>query len=144
MMMDTAMKFLGKGQGKDHAESNPSETIQLMNHLSKFVATSHQLMVDLKMRLIHQMIASNSQLQKEENECLDESIIRAKLLAIMKETLIQCCQVAPGQSKARAKLSRQYHQLKEKFSFSPEVKALSYCDNLSILQIPTPLELKLY
>ena len=125
MMIDTAMKFLGKGHGKDKSESSPSETIQLMDHLSRFVSTSHQLIVDLKLRLIDQLV------QKDVDEdSLVMETVRAKLLHIIKETLIQCCKVAPGQSKARAKLSNQYHHLKEKFHFTQEVSALSHSRSL--------------
>lgn len=113
MMMDTAMKFLGKGQGKDKVDSRPTETIELMDHLSRFVSPSHQLIVDLKLRLIDQVVV-----QKQPE---DEEKVRGKLLHTMKETLIQCCKVAPGQSKARAKLSKQYHHLKEKYNFTQEV-----------------------
>ena len=124
-MIDTAMKFLGKGHGKDKSESSPSETIQLMDHLSRFVSTSHQLIVDLKLRLIDQLV------QKDVDEdSLVMETVRAKLLHIIKETLIQCCKVAPGQSKARAKLSNQYHHLKEKFHFTQEVSALSHSRSL--------------
>ena len=87
----------------------------------RFVSTSHQLIVDLKLRLIDQLV------QKDiDEDSLDMDTVRAKLLQIMKETLIQCCKVAPGQSKARAKLSKQYHHLKERFHFTQEVSALSY------------------
>ena len=43
MMIDTAMKFLGKGQGKSESDSTPAETIQLAKHLSRFVTPSHQV-----------------------------------------------------------------------------------------------------
>ena len=118
--MDTAMKFLGKGQGKDKVDSSPTETIELMDHLSRFVSPSHQLIVDLKLRLMDQLV----QKQQAEHEFEDKEKVREKLLHIMKEILIQCCKVAPGQSKARAKLSKQYHHLKEKFKFNQEVKII--------------------
>ena len=79
--------------------------------------TSNQLMVDLKLRLVEQCLSSGYQDSQDE----EGQKVRSKLLQYMSETMIQCCQVAPGQSKARAKLSNQYHQLKAKFGFKAEV-----------------------
>ena len=78
---------------------------------------SNQLMVDLKLRLVEQCLSSGYQDSQDE----EGQKVRSKLLQYMSETMIQCCQVAPGQSKARAKLSNQYHQLKAKFGFKAEV-----------------------
>ena len=74
-------------------------------------------MVDLKLRLVEQCLSSGYQDSQDE----EGQKVRSKLLQYMSETMIQCCQVAPGQSKARAKLSNQYHQLKAKFGFKAEV-----------------------
>jgi len=128
MMIDTAMKFLGKGQGKSESDSTPAETIQLAKHLSRFVTPSHQLMVDLKLRLVEQCLSSGYQDSQDE----EGQKVRSKLLQYMSETMIQCCQVAPGQSKARAKLSNQYHQLKAKFGFKAEECADLECMALSM------------
>ena len=76
-------------------------------------------MVDLKLRLMEQCLSSGYQDRQDE----EGQKVRSKLLQYMSETMIQCYQVAPGQSKARAKLSKQYHHLKEKFQFTQEVLA---------------------
>ena len=114
MMLDTAMKFLGRGQGKVTADSDPTQTLELMNHLSRFVAQSHQVMVDLKLRLISQVIAQIS------NNGTSE-IVREKLLGAMKDIFIQTCLICPTQSRVKARLSQQYYQLKTGISLSEEV-----------------------
>ena len=55
MMLDTAMKFLGQGQGQT---SDPSQTLEIMEHLRRFLSPSHHLMAELKERFVQQILDS--------------------------------------------------------------------------------------
>ena len=53
MMVDTAMKFLGKGSGQT---SNCDDTLEVLGHIQRFLCQTHYLVQDLKMRYIKQAL----------------------------------------------------------------------------------------
>ncbi len=96
MMLDTAMKFIG-------TTSNPEDTLEVMANLARFLPMTNHLMVDLKLRLIDQVLADPDKRQEHE----------AKAIEFCHELLDLARIVAPGCSKLRGVLSLKFHQLAE-------------------------------
>ena len=54
MQLDTVLKFVG--QGEDDAEStSPFKTLEVMQQMGRFLAPTHQIFIDLKLRYISQI-----------------------------------------------------------------------------------------
>ena len=54
MEVDTVLKFVG--QGEDDAESaSPIRTLETMAQMGRFLAPTHQILIDLKLRFISQI-----------------------------------------------------------------------------------------
>ena len=54
--MDTVLKFVGQGEGSDEKNTfRPSKTLETMRHVERFLAPTHQILVDLKLRFISQI-----------------------------------------------------------------------------------------
>ena len=54
--MDTVLKFVGQGEGSNEKNtSTPSKTLEIMRHVERFLAPTHQILVDLKLRFISQI-----------------------------------------------------------------------------------------
>lgn len=54
MEMDTVLKFVGQGEGSAE-NSTDSKTLEIMRHMERFLAPTHQIFVDLKLRFISQI-----------------------------------------------------------------------------------------
>ena len=62
MEVDTVLKFVGQDEGCPKRESGaesecstPSKTLEIMAHMGRFLAPTHQILVDLKLRFISQI-----------------------------------------------------------------------------------------
>ena len=54
MEVDTVLKFVG--QGEDDIESaSPIRTLETMAQMGRFLAPTHQILIDLKLRFITQI-----------------------------------------------------------------------------------------
>ena len=54
MEVDTVLKFVG--QGEDEMESSsPIKTLETMAQMGRFLAPTHQILIDLKLRFIAQI-----------------------------------------------------------------------------------------
>ena len=54
MEVDTVLKFVG--QGEDDVESgSPIRTLETMAQMGRFLAPTHQILIDLKLRFIAQI-----------------------------------------------------------------------------------------
>ena len=56
MILDTVMKFVGTGGGSVEKESStPSQTLEIMAHVKRFLSPTHQILYELKMRYLSQI-----------------------------------------------------------------------------------------
>ena len=56
MEVDTVLKYIGKDEGSfDKEYSSPTKTLDTMSHMKRFLAPTHQILVDLKLRFISQI-----------------------------------------------------------------------------------------
>ena len=63
MEVDTVLKFVGQGEGSNDKEySSPTKTLETMAQMGRFLAPTHQILMDLKLRFISQI---------EEQVCLN-------------------------------------------------------------------------
>lgn len=58
MEVDTVLKYVGQDEGcekVDRESSTPTKTLETMAHMRRFLAPTHQIVVDLKLRFISQI-----------------------------------------------------------------------------------------
>ena len=56
MQVDTVLKFVGQGDDSEDAESlSPQKTLETMSQMGRFLAPTHQILIDLKLRYISQI-----------------------------------------------------------------------------------------
>ena len=56
MEVDTVLKYIGMVKGSDNRDSSsPSETLETMVHMERYLAPTHQILVELKLRFISQI-----------------------------------------------------------------------------------------
>ena len=53
MEIDTVLKFVGQGDGEESVSYD--ETLETMNRVGRFLAPTHQIIMDLKLRFISQI-----------------------------------------------------------------------------------------
>jgi len=111
MMQDTAMNLInGKAE-------NPKDSIEILNNLERFLPQGNHIMVDLKLRIIDQVIEDQSLRGPFEDIAINFCF----------ELLNMARNIAPGTSKLRGVLSMKFHQLTERGPH-PLVVSKSYLD----------------
>lgn len=56
MELDTVLKFVGQGKDDEDGKStSPNETLETMQQMGRFLAPTHQIVLDLKLRFISQI-----------------------------------------------------------------------------------------
>ena len=56
MQVDTVLKFVGQGEDSGDTESScPHKTLETMSQMGRFLAPTHQILIDLKLRFISQI-----------------------------------------------------------------------------------------
>ena len=101
MMLDTSMKFIGKGSGKT---TSCSETEDILNHLDRFLKPSHHLIQDLKLRFLGQATRT---LKNDDTASIELAKKYCQDLLKITNT------INPGQSKLQGQLSNSYHLLED-------------------------------
>ena len=95
------------------------DTLDTLTNLGRFLPESNHVMVDLKLKLIDQVIENDSLRDQFEDKASEFCF-----------QLLQTARViAPGKSKLRGILSMKYHQLTEKGP-NPLVLPKDYIDNM--------------
>ena len=101
MMLDTSMKFIGKGSGKT---TSCSETKDILSHLDRFLKPSHHLIQDLKLRFLGQ---ATKTLKNDDTASIQLAKKYSQDLLKITKT------INPGQSKLQGQLSNSYHLLED-------------------------------
>ncbi|XP_059085622.1 SET domain-containing protein SmydA-8-like isoform X2 [Tigriopus californicus] len=107
MMLDTAMKFVGKGSGNTQVSGDTFDVIQ---HLGRFLRPTHNLIVDLKLRFLNQLLME----VEHDLESRDTAETQEKLahsLGFGLDLLNMAVIVNPGKSRLRGIISDLYHKL---------------------------------
>merc|ERR1719273_22178 len=104
MEVDTVLKFVGQGEEEESVSYN--ETLETMNRVGRFLAPTHQIVMDLKLRFISQIEkqGNNFELQAETKEILE---------IFLEDILEVIANIAPGHSKIRGSISKRYHHLND-------------------------------
>ena len=56
MQLDTVLKFVGQGDDSGDTDSlSPLKTLETMSQMGRFLASTHQILIDLKLRFISQI-----------------------------------------------------------------------------------------
>ena len=114
MMLETSMNSIS-GENTGDAQ----DTLDTLTNLGRFLPESNHVMVDLKLKLIDQVIENDSLRDQFEDKAIEFCF-----------QLLQTARViAPGKSKLRGILSMKYHQLTEKGP-NPLVLPKDYIDNM--------------
>ena len=81
MELDTVLKFVGQGkEDEDGKSTSPIETLETMQQMGRFLAPTHQIVLDLKLRFISQI----------ENQVSYESGVKMMLLQMrIKHILVE-------------------------------------------------------
>jgi len=131
MMQDTAMNSLQESDDPDTCQNNnfnyktlanlgnAQDTMDNLVNLERFLPQSNHIMVNLKLKLIDQVIANDN-----ERAQFEEIAIKFCFELLQMARLI-----APGKSKLRGVLSMEYHQLIEKGP-NPIVIPKDYIDRM--------------
>jgi len=106
MEVDTVLKFVGQGEEEESLSYN--ETLETMSRVGRFLAPTHQIIMDLKLRFI-------SQIEKQGNEFELLAETKDILEIFLGDILEVLAKIAPGQSTIRGSISKRYHLLNDKF-----------------------------
>lgn len=97
MMLDTAMKFIGKGSGNTTVSHDTFDVIQ---HLEKFLKPTHNLIIDLKLRFLNQLLMEVER-DQESRSSVEVQEKLAHSLRFGLDLLNMAVIVNPGKSRLR-------------------------------------------
>lgn len=121
IMQETAMNSANQQNAESSDEKIAQDIMETFNNLQRFLPQSNHVMVDLKLRLIDQVIANEALRKEFEDIAIDFCFQLLKLARL----------IAPGRSKLRGVLSMKYHHLIEKGS-SPLVISKDSIDSMFV------------
>lgn len=118
MMLDTAMKFIGKGSGNTTVSHDTFDVIQ---HLEKFLKPTHNLIIDLKLRFLNQLLMEVER-DQESRSSVEVQEKLAHSLRFGLDLLNMAVIVNPGKSRLRGVFSDLYHKLEKHVISGPDLK----------------------